>query len=344
MRSATWRAGLGLCIAILAAAVLAPAAGATLTYASLWWTEDVSLWAAHTDGGSRHLLYESTPGLVTGGQSHVSPNGRLVVFDRPQAAGGPSWMTLIAVRGGRSRPLVQDGMFLAWSRDSRTIAAAVFLPEGFQQERLLLIDANSGAVRTLADAPDIKGASFSPSGDRLVYASGRGLSSELFTLPTAGGELPTTIGDAHRAQWPVWGNAWIAYTRWQEVTRRPELALVKPAGTLVREVTHTYFPSIHPIDVSADGRRLLLEITKPTVPYAATYDVATGRLRAIGRASRRNGGHGVLPYAISRDGTTVLGTSGSLAKPGGLNVVTLPFAGGPLRVLAHHADYPSWSR
>jgi hypothetical protein len=343
MRSRGPVVGFGVGIALAALALLAPAAGATLTYATSWWTGNDSIWAAHNDGSSRHLLFESSPGLVAGSQSHVSPNGRLVVFDRPQTAGGPRWMTLIAATGGLSRPLAQDAMFLAWSPDSRTIAAAVFLPEGRQQERLMLIDVASGAVRPLIEVPDIKGASFSPRGDRLVYAAGAGLSSEIFTIPVAGGELPTNIGDGHRAQWPVWGTSWIAYTRWREVTRRPALALVKSSGTLVREITHAHYPRIQPMAWSANGTRLLLNVSRPT-DYAATYDLRTGKLRPIGRASSQNGGHGAFPYAISRDGTTVLGTSGSLAKVGGLNVVTLPFGGGKLHVLVRHATYPSWSR
>ena len=332
-------------IAVLAAmALLAPVANATLTYASMWWTESTAIYSAHNDGHARHVLFESTPGLVTGGTSHVSPNGRLVVFDRPQTVGGPSFLTVAPAAGGPSRALVQDGMFLAWSPDSRTIAAAVFLPAGPQRERLMLIDARSGAVRTLVDTATIKGASFSPRGDQLAYAAGNGLGSELFTIPVGGG-TPINIGDGHRAQWPVWGKSWIAFTRWQQTAKRPELALAKADGTLVREITHTYIPGIKPIDWSASGRRLLLQITRPSVPYAATFDLHGETIRPIGRETRAtNHGHSVLPYAISRDGTTVLGTWGSMAKPGGLSVVTLPFKGGKLHTLVRHATYPSWSR
>lgn len=329
--------------ALAASALLAAPAHATLTYATSRSTEGPSIWAARNDGSRAHVLFESKPGLVAGERSHVSPDGRLVAYERPRTTGGPRWLATISATGGRSRFLAQDASFLAWSPDSRTIAASRFLPAGRQQQELLLIDVHTGATRTLVETADIKGASFSPPGGRLVYAAGRGLASGLFTVPVDGG-TPARIDDGHRSQWPVWGKRWIAYTRWRETTRRPELALAKPDGTDVREITHARYRSIQAIDVSTDGRRLLLEITKTTSPYAATYDLRTETLRQIGRPARGNGGHGVFPHALSGDGRTVLGSSGSLARPGGLDVVTLPFAGGRLDRLVRHAAEPSWSR
>lgn len=326
-------------LSIAAVVVLCSAApaNATLTYASDWQTEGLSLWAARDDGSQAHTLFKSKPGVLVSASSHVSPDGRLVAYERPRSPGSESWLGVIDARGGLTRFLAQDARFLAWSPDSRTIAA-VTPPATIGTQQIILIDVHSGIARTLVEATDVKGASFSPRGLQLAYAAGPGLSSGLFTISVNGGPS-YTIDDGHRSQWPVWGRSWIAFTRWRQTARRPELALAKADGTNVRVVSHTYHPSILPVDVSQDGKRFLVEVWHPG-PYAAAYDLTTGRLRPIGRAESRN----IAPSAISDDGRVVLGTRRDAQPRGGSDVVTLPFTGGPVRTLVRHAEEPSWSR
>ena len=69
-----------------------------------------------------------------------------------------------------------------------------------------------------------------------------------------------------------------------------------------------------------------------------TVDPVTGQVRRLGSQAQ-----GLVGWGLSRDGNTVLATTGG-PDPNDSNVVAVPYNGGKLRVLARHARMPSWSR
>jgi hypothetical protein len=72
---------------------------------------------------------------------------------------------------------------------------------------------------------------------------------------------------------------------------------------------------------------------------AWTVDPASGAARDVdGRFD------GLVGFGLSRDGTTVLASTGGLEPGPSHDVVAVPYGGGAKTVLARNATLPSWSR
>lgn len=334
-------AGLG----VLAAGGVA-SAGATLVYgtggfpttppklpAAEW------VWSAKDNGQSPRRLARGVAPLV-------SPNGRLVVYEI--FTRNAQRLEVVPAAGGRSRRLlgnVQDAGVVAWSPDSRAVAAVTGRELG--TKRLILIDVASGTVRrTVASAPDFAAVSFSPRGDRLVYARTVGRQgSDLYTAGVSGGR-PVALTRDHNSLAPVWGPRWIVFSRSRPSSHRNDapkldLYLVRPSGSGLHRLTHTnpgyLLAGLVATAWSADGGRLLAEFTGQDTSYAETVDPVTGRVRRLGTPAQ-----GLIGAGLSRDGTTVLATTGG-PDPGDSDVVAVPYTGGRLRTLARHARMPDWN-
>ncbi len=334
-----WALGVG----VLAAALSAPTAHATLAYTS--WSSlrapRPAVWVAHDDGSAPRRL-------VAGSGPHVSPDGRLVEYDA-------SGLRVLAAAGGRSRILARDARFLAWSPDSRAIAAAVIVPHA-ERERLVTIDVASGATRTIATAFAFVGASYSPHGDALAYGlatlSGSGASRhsivDVYATRLSGGR-PARLTRDHRSSQPLWGRLWIVYVHTRDVrndTTKYDLYAVKPSGAQGHQLTHQRpgrgLAGLRPIAWSANGHRLVAEFVGDGADYAETVSAFTGAVRRVGKPAGGERGAGIFPTGISRDGTRILGSTGALDFDG--DAVTIPYHGGRPRLLARHAIEPSWSR
>lgn len=349
-----------LLVALLAAlsfgSLASPAFG-QLVYTKRWWTPHSAIWVARDDGSAARQLVAGRLPWVVSGPAAISPDGRVVVYSMSKLAGqGGFRLMAVAAAGGRPRVLAPETFFAAWSPDSRTIAATRSI--GFDHEQLVTIDVNGGAVRTLATVPQLGRVAFSPAGDALVYAAGSGLASDLYTVPVGGGSSTRLTRNGHSGS-PAWGRRWIAFSRWYPTmrvgkpSRKVDLYLIAPTGGRVHRITHLHVRGISPTAWPVGGHRLLAEIASRKPPsathatatdWAATVRIPLNTLREIGKPSKANGPFGVVGVAISRDGTTVLGTLRVRDTMGGIDVVTLPFHGGRPRVLARHALDPSWSR
>lgn len=334
---------LGRTIALLAAAtavaaLAAPAADATLAFLR-WHGPESPLWVAHDDGTFAHRL------TAQAFDPRISPNGRLIAY------GGADGLRVISAAGGRSRLLLRDAELLAWSPDSRTLAANVPVPRS-DRFRLVTIDVASGGSRILATAAVLSftAASFSPRGGALVYHGGSGVDEGLYTIPVGGGR-PTLIVRDSRAFDPLWGRLWIVYARTRPPrlphdTRKWDLWLVKPSGAQSHQLTHQHpgrgLAGLRPVAWSANGHRLVAEFLGEGADYAETVSPFTGAVRRVGKPTGGERGLGIFPSGISRDGTAILGTTGGLNLDG--NAYALPYHGGTPRLLARHAIEPSWSR
>lgn len=345
---------LAICALPLVGPLPSAAGAARLTYEKSWWSPKSSLWAAAADGSGARRLVQSRLPWVIGGPSRLSPDGRLVVLELTNLMRGGGRLIVMPATGGRSRLLSTGAFFAAWSPDSRTIAARRYERDGHVQ--LLAIDVRTGAARVLASlAGPLGGVSFSPGGETLVYAAtGHSSGSDLYTVPAAGGR-PTRLTYDRRSGDPLWGSRAIAFTRWRTIGRgarqtvRTRIWLLQQAGGAVRPLTAERAGGIELIAWSANGHRLLGELSggaaATAFQYAVTVSALTGAVQPVGKPSAANGRHAVEAAALSRDGTTILGTQANGERSyGATDVVILPYHGGRQRVLVRHAIQPSWSR
>lgn len=336
MRTTRWLRAIGAALAVAVTAWGAAPAAATLVFLR-WHFPDSPLWVAHDDGSSARLLVSQAF------DPRVSPDGRLIAY---RGAGG---VRVISAAGGRSRLLLRDAELLAWSPNSRMVAAAWYVPRS-ADAFLVTIDVRSGKVHTLAAGPGFDAASFSPRGSALVYRGGAGVDEGIYTIPVAGGR-PTLIVRDSRAFDPLWGRLWIVYVRSRLPslpydTSKWDLWLVKPSGAQRHQLTHQHpgrgLAGLRPVAWSANGHRLVAEFLGDGADYAETVDPFTGAVRRVGKPAGGERGAGIFPAGISRDGTTILGSTGGIDLDG--NVYALPYHGGRPRLLARHAIEPSWSR
>jgi Tol biopolymer transport system component len=145
---------------------------------------------------------------------------------------------------------------IVWSPDSAKLASV-----DDRQNRLLLIDPQTGAMTTLATGR-FETPSFSPDSTKLAYvqhaarASRGGGTLKVIDLAT---HAITTLR-AHTTA-PVWGPREIAFAT---VVRRPradhfDIAVIRPDGTHLRKLTHVHqtrtFFGLQPTAWSADDRR-----------------------------------------------------------------------------------------
>lgn len=335
--------------ALAAGSLAVPAAAdAVLVYAK--GQAKPSVWVAGDDGaGARRL--------ADGGSAHVAPDGKTVLFTPDPSDGNPE-LHAIPAAGGQSRQLLRqwrDAPF-AWSPDSRHVVTLTGPEDGTQ--RLVLLDLRDGGTRTLAQAKggNFFGASFSPSGDRLVYSVNRGGTpafppAKLYVARTAGGAPePLRTGRAPALD-PVWGPRQIAYSALTRPPRRNDapksnLWLVDPDGGQPRRLTRDrpgrLLSGLTATAWSPDGRRMLAQFGGQDTSWLVTLDPASGRQRTIG--PKGSGKTGFTGVRLSKDGSTILAQRGGAPDQMRSDVIALPYDGGAPQVLARDAYGPDWNR
>lgn len=287
-----------------------------------------------------------------GGNSHISPDGRWVVYERLTHTG--SELRLYSVAAGKSERVLGNWVepfTFAWSPDSSRFAALTGPLNG--PKTLLLIDPETGG-RTKVAQGYFNGVSFSPDGEEVAYGLSRSESfptrSDVYRAPTAGG-TPVALTHTGDALAPLWGpggrivfvrQLGAKFRRYHEPAN--QLFLIDEAGGTMTQLTHTkVYPlseGLLPLQWSANGTRLLAEYGGEDQSYAVTVNIVTGAEKAL----TKNAETGFQGAALSADGQTVLGTAGLGFGPSPKSrVVTVPFAGGPQTVLVPGAFSPSWS-
>jgi Tol biopolymer transport system component len=330
--------------ALAAAAVLTAAAPAhaTLAYVKGILQGHPVLWTAADDGSAAHAL-------VTGGfYPKVSPDGTQVAY---VTGSEKASLKVRPVAGGPARTLaanVWNYDMTQWSPDGTTVSV-VTGPE-LGPYTLKLVTAADGTARTLAKG-FFAGLSFAPDGGGVVFAraltSGYPVRANLYTAPVAAAAPLTRITSDRNAASPAWGPERIAFSRARKPPRRNDydkldIYTIAPDGSGLQRLTTTKPPfllaGLSPIAWSADGTRLAAQYGGQDTSEAWRVDAATGKaVDATGTFD------GVVGWGLSRDGTTLLATTGSFDSPNG-NVVAVDWDGGGQTVLARRATQPSWSR
>ncbi len=329
--------------ALVVAALLAlpAAANATLTF---------------TKGFQKpHVYYAEDNGKAArqigpGRDSHASPNGELVVYERETKSGGE--MRLFSIAAGKSERLLgnwQESYVFAWSPDSTMVAAQTGPLNG--KKTLLLINVESGK-RVQVGKGYFNGVSFSPDSTEIVYGVSQSQNyppkSDIFRASVEGGS-PVALSHDKSSLYPLWGpTGQIVFARQLGAKTRKygpanQLFVMNEEGQRISQLSHTEVnplaQGLSPIQWSENGRRLLTEFGGQDQSYAVALNTVTGAEKAL----TSNPETGFMGASLSPDGMTVLGTAG-LGFGGNPNpkVVTVPFNGGRQKVLVAGAFEPSW--
>ena len=132
----------------------------------------------------------------------ISPDGTKLAFVA-SAGGSASEVWVRPLDSMSAQPLAgtEDASYPFWSPDSRTLG---FFADG----KLKIIDASGGAVQTLADAPETRGASWGKDGTILYTPNA---TSTMMRIPASGGtpaqalstKQPTDITSTLSERWPA---------------------------------------------------------------------------------------------------------------------------------------------
>ncbi len=331
-----------LVVALVAFFAVPAAANATLTY---------------TKGLSQSKVYiaedngSGAKSIGAGRNSHISPDGETVIYERETGQGGE--MRLYSVAVNKSQRLLNpwtESFVFAWSPNSELIAATTGPLNG--KQTLFVINVETLKRAKIATGY-FNGVSFSPTSEELVYGVSNTLSYPLkSTIYKVGVDGTGKVALSHDniSAYPLWGpKQQIVFARQLGASTRQygpanQLFLMNESGGQVKRLTHTEVnplaQGLIPIAFSQNGVRLLTEFGGQDQSYGVAVSTLTGAEKKLTKDAET----GFQGSALSADGSTILGASGlgfgGNPKP---KVVTLPWGGGKEKVLVAGAYEPSWS-
>jgi hypothetical protein len=326
---------LSILLGALFALVLAAPAQATLVYVKDAATDHPVVFAAGDDGSQpKRIGVGTTP--------TVSPDGRWV-----------AWVSADPLERVMLRPTDRSRKARRVARAS-SVAELRFSPDstklGMVLTRRLAVHDVPTRETFEAAAGFIRGYSFAPDSRSVVYGtSGRNdaadAQSDLYTIEFDAGPRQRVTRDRKSLN-PLWGPDGIVHDR-QKVRpgQAPSYNLfeVQPDGGSLRRITALRIPSLLsglvPIELSADGTRLLAEFVGQDTGVGFAVNPRTGKTRSLSREPET----GFVGFDLSADGRTVLGHTGGPDPGGRHNVVTMPYGGGDSTVLVRRAAFPDWT-
>ncbi len=328
-------------LSVVALLAVPAAANATLSYTKGF--QKPRVYVAEDNGkGARQV--------GVGRNSHVSPDGEWVAYER-ESQGINSELRLYQVSVHKSERLLNpwsESFVFAWSPDSTKVAA---ITGGLMGKKTLLVIDVKSLKREKVATGYFNGASFSPESDELVYGVSQtenALKSDVFRY-ALGGAAPKALTSGRVSAYPLWGpKEQIVFSRFKRTTKPYEvpagqLFTMDPEGQRISQLSHTKLGPLSlgliPTAWSSNGARLLTEFAGEDQGYAVALSTVTGSEKKLTKNSQT----GLQGAGLSPDGSTVLGTVGlgfgGNVKP---KVVTVPWAGGPEKVLVPGGYEPSW--
>jgi Tol biopolymer transport system component len=336
------RTALAVALAAAVTALAAAPAHATLAYVAGLLKGHPVVWSAQDDGSSRVKV-------ATGGYNpKVSPDGERVAY---LIGARRATLKVKPARGGTAVTVAKNVWYydtVQWAPDSVRIGVITGRETGPYQLKICNVDA--GGCRTIAKGY-FQGLSFAPGGEGIAYA--RAFTdafppkANLYVAPLDGGGGADKLTDDGKASSPVWGPQEIAFDRGRTPPRKGDYAkldiyTINPDGSGLERVTNTNPPfllaGLQPLGWSASGKRLLAQYTGQDTSEAWRVNANTGKA-----VDATGGFDGVVGWGISRDGSTLLASTGFFDDPNG-DVVAIPWSGGSPTVLAKSATQPSWNR
>jgi Tol biopolymer transport system component len=316
-------------------------ASATMAYVKGFSTQ--TIYTANNNGkGAKRVDKGSDP--------HVSPDGAMVAYWH-EGPGHKTELKVAEVGGGAGETVMtnlQEPYEMIWSPNSEFILAQRGGELG--KRKLVLVTVATGAQKVLATG-FFRGISFDPEGKEIVYGMSTKQNSlenvNVYKVSAAGGK-PVALTRDNVSEFPLWGpTGKIVFVKLLEANKRKyapknELFLMNPNGKGVKRLTHTkvgqLLQGLVPTAWSANGKRLLAQFGGQDTTYAVGVNVQTGAQRPIVEATEQ----GVVGAALSPNGKTVYGSTGSFEPTPHEAVVTVPWTGGKPKVLVNGASSPSW--
>lgn len=310
-------AGIALFLTALVLAA-APAEAATKRLVYVKGSASVgTIYSAHADGSHQRKLKR-------GAYPALAPDGRWVAY-------------VNADRDELRFVLPSGGEILQTTIDDRELFRPGFSPDAKKvgvtsSSRLYVNVVDTGeTIRTPKGA--VAGWSFSPDSKRVVYSRAK----DLYVLDLST-KRSSRLTNGAGAVNPLWTARGIVYDQVSDahftLQRRNEVA-----GDVENLVDQGPAPDaltsgLVPVAASRDGNRILaaFEGQSRHDPYAVE-DLAARSLA-----------EGLTPTDLSRDGATVLASTGIGDPSDPSNVVTLPWGGGPPKVLVKNASWARWNR
>ena len=330
-----------LLLALVALLAIPAAANATLTY---------------TKGNTKPKVYiaenngKGAQSIGAGRNSRISPDGETVIYERETSQG--SEMRLYSVAAKKSQRMLNpwtESFVFAWSPDSTKIAALTGPLNGAQT--LLVIDTTT-MKRTKIATGYFNGVSFSPTSEEIVYGV-----SPTFAYPPKStlyregidGTGKVALSHDNISAYPLWGpKGQIVFARQLGAKSRKygpanQLFVMNEDGEQISQVTHTkvnaFAQGLTPVAFSANGARLLTEFGGQDQGYGVAVSLVTGGEKKLTDDPET----GFQGSALTADGSTILGTTGLGFGPSHPKIVTMPWGGGPEKLLVAGAYFPSWS-
>lgn len=278
----------------------------------------------------------------------ISPDGQWVAFVTvPTGGSRMETVVLQKLEAGSQRLVMRSSSFdsLRFSPDSKKLGAVA------AGKRVRVYDIANDALHVVVTG-NIRGYSFSPDSEQIVYGKAvkdtLQAASDLYTVPALGGKETRLTEDRNAVQ-PVWGPNEIVFDRFKR--RRGDApaynlwALDPAAPETLRRLTKLTIPRLTsglvPLEMSADGKRLLAAFTGQDVEVGFTVATANGKTRALSQDFET----GTVGFDLSADGRTILAHTGGPDPGAAHDVVTVPYArGGKPKVIVEDAAYPDWTR
>jgi Tol biopolymer transport system component len=285
-----------------------------------------------------------------GRNSHISPNGEWVAYERETNNGGAE-LRLYQVDIHKSQRLLNpwaESFVFAWSPDSEKVAVVT---GGLTGKKTLLVLNVKTLTRERVATGYFNGVSFSPEGEAIVYGVSQtenSLKSDIFRYEL-GGAAPVALTHNKASAYPLWGpKGQIVFASFKAPKKASEapagqLFLMNEEGQRVSQLSHTKISPLAtgliPVAWSENGARLLTEFGGEDQSYAVAVSVVTGGEKKLTQDPET----GLQGAALSPDGGTVLGTVG-LGFGGNPQpkVVTVPWGGGREKVIVPGGYEPSW--
>jgi hypothetical protein len=321
-------------IAVAGLLVAAPTAGAALVYVKQPNSTEPTVWVAEDDGSRARKV-----GI--GGWPTISPDGKWIAWrDFRRDA-----VMLRRASGGNARRLARSIQIgeLRFAADSAKLGIVL-------RKRLLIHDLASRDTFTVATG-FIRGFSFSPDSLSLVY--GTSGTNEAIDAPSdlyltqLNTDGKSRVTRDRKSLNPLWGpSGEIIFDRQTPRTAdapRYNLFAIHPDGGALRRITSLKIPpllsGLVPLEMSADGRRLLAQFVGQDTTVGFAVNPLTGKSRALSKSFET----GFVASNLSADGRTVLGMTGGPDPSNRHDVVTMPYAGGKPTVLVRRASSPDWT-
>jgi Tol biopolymer transport system component len=317
------------------ALLLAAPAEATLVYVKDAGGAEPHVWVADNDGSkARRLGSGHTP--------KVSPDGRWVAWIQP---GTPDQLMMRLADRTRKARVVARSSFIAeydFSPDSKSVGMVL-------SRRLFVYDIRE-REEVRVGAGVIRGFSFSPDSASVAYGTaGRNdaadAPSDLYSVRLEDEQRQRITRDRKSLN-PLWRADGIIHDRMnarEGDAPTYNLFEIQPDGGSLRRITRLRIPSLMsglvPLELSANGGRLLAQFIGQDTSVAFRVNPATGKTKALDTDFE----NGLVGFDLTADGRTVLGHTGGPDPTAAHNVVTIPYAGGEPRVLVRRASFPDWN-